>query len=155
MARLILSSCLGLVLLGSMTAIAEPAPSSDLSGLYAAEGTNPDGSPYTAVVEIVKRQDTYLVRWTQENEDQVTGVGIQQDGVLAVSYFGGAPAIVVYSVATDGRLAGQWTMGGAGRLFKETLTKVSAADVESKPAKPARPAKPASRPAASPGSISV
>jgi hypothetical protein len=155
MARLILSSCLGLVLLGSVTAIAEPSPGSDLTGVYACEGTNPDGSPYTAVVEIVKRQDTYLVRWTQENDEQVTGVGIQQDGVLAVSYFGGAPAIVVYSVATDGRLSGQWTMGGAGRLFKETLTKVSTVDVESKPVKPAKPTKPASRPASSGGSISV
>jgi hypothetical protein len=155
MARLILSSCLGLVLLGSMTAIAEPSPGSDLSGVYAAEGTNPDGSPYTAVVEIVKRQDTYLVRWTQQNDDQVMGVGIQQNGVLAVSYFGGAPAIVVYSMADDGRLNGQWTMGGAGRLFKETLTKVSAIEVETKPARPAKPAKPASRPASSGGSISI
>ncbi len=118
MARLILSSCLGLVLLGSVTAIAEPSAGSDLSGVYACEGTNPDGSPYTAVVEIVKRQDTYLVRWTQENDEQVMGVGIQQDGVLAVSYFGGAPAIVVYSVATDGRLSGQWTMGGAGQAVQ-------------------------------------
>jgi len=157
MARWILSSCLGLVLLGSVTAIAEPSPPSDLSGVYACEGTNPDGSPYTAVVEIIKRQETYLVRWTQENEDQVMGVGIQRDGVLAVSYFGGAPAIVVYSVAEDGRLAGQWTMGGAGRLFNETLTKVAAVEVESRPARPARPsqpAKPPSRPAPR-GSIDI
>jgi hypothetical protein len=156
MVRLILSSCLGLALLGSATAIAEPSPGSDLSGVYAAEGTNPDGSPYTAVVEIVKRQDTYLVRWTQQNDEQVMGVGIQQDGVLAVSYYGGAPAIVVYSVATDGKLAGQWTMGGAGRVFKETLTKVAAVDVEAKPMRPAKPAKPASRPpSSSSGSISI
>jgi hypothetical protein len=46
-------------------------------------------------------------------------------------------------------------MGGAGRLFKETLTKVSTIDVDAKPAKPARPAKPASRPASSAGSISI
>lgn len=155
MARLILSSCLGLLLLGSVTAIAEPSPSTDLSGVYAAEGTNPDGSAYAAVVEIVKRQDTYLVRWTQENDDQVTGVGIQQDGVLAVSYFGGAPAIVVYSVTAEGKLDGRWTMGGAGRLFKETLTKVSAVEVEAKPARPARPTKPASRPASSTGSLAI
>ena len=80
MARLLLSSCLGIGLLGSMTALAEPSPSS-LVGLYACEGTNPDGSPYTAVVEIVNQEDTYLVRWTQESGDQVTGVGIRQDGV--------------------------------------------------------------------------
>ena len=68
------------------------------------------------------------------------GVGIQQAGVLAVSYFGGAPAIVVYSVAAEGRLDGQWTMGGAGRLFKETLTKVSASEVQPKTPKPTKPA---------------
>jgi hypothetical protein len=153
MARLILSSCLGLLLLGSVTAIAGPSPGTDLSGLYACEGTNPDGSPYTAVVEIVKRQDTYLVRWTQENDDQVMGVGIQQDGVLAVSYFGGSPAIVVYSVTTEGRLDGQWTMGGAGRLFKETLTKVSATEVQPKAP---RPTKPAPRPtSSSPRSVTI
>src|SRR5687768_10105205 len=140
MARLILSSCLGLVLLGSVAAIAEPSPGSDLTGLYACEGTNPDGSPYTAVVEIVKRQDTYLVRWTQENNEQVMGVGIQQDGVLAVSYYGGAPAIVVYSLTADGSLTGQWTMGGAGKLFKETLTKVAVTEAQPKTPKPTRPA---------------
>ena len=154
MARLLLSSCLGLLLLGSVTAIAEPSPGSDLSGVYACEGTNPDGSPYTAVVEIVKRQDTYLVRWTQENDEQVMGVGIQQAGVLAVSYFGGAPAIVVYSVAAEGRLDGQWTMGGAGRLFKETLTKVAAVEVQPKAPKPTKPA-PRPQTPPSPSSITI
>jgi hypothetical protein len=154
MAKWVLSSCLVLLLLGSVAAIAEPSPSSDLSGLYACEGTNPDGSPYTAVVEIVKRQDTYLVRWTQENDEQVMGVGIQQDGVLAVSYFGGAPAIVVYSLAAEGRLDGQWTMGGAGRLFKETLTKVSAVEVQPKTPRPTRPA-PRPTTSSSPKSITI
>jgi hypothetical protein len=121
--------------------------------VYACEGTNPDGSPYTAVVEIVKRQDTYLVRWTQENDEQVMGVGIQQAGVLAVSYFGGAPAIVVYSVAADGRLDGQWTMGGAGKLFKETLTKVAAVEVQPKAPKPTKPAPRPTSP--SPSSITI
>ena len=56
---------------------------------------------------------------------QVMGVGIFSDGVLAVSYFGGAPAVVVYSTTSDGRLDGKWTMGGAeGLVFKETLTKM-------------------------------
>ena len=156
MAKFVLSSCLGLLLLGSVTAIADPSPGSDLTGLYACEGTNPDGSPYTAVVEIVKKQDTYLVRWTQENDEQVMGVGIQQADMLAVSYFGGSPAIVVYSVAGDGRLDGQWTMGGAGRLFKETLTKVSATETQPKTPKPVRPTKPAQRPATvAPDSITI
>jgi hypothetical protein len=151
-ARFVVSSCVGLLLLGSVTAIAEPSPGSDLSGLYSCEGTNPDGSPYTAVVEIVKRQDAYLVRWTQENDEQVMGVGILQSGMLSVSYFGGAPAIVVYSVTGDGKLDGQWTMGSAGRLFKETLTKVAASEVQ--PRTP-RPVKPASKPTSDRKSISI
>jgi hypothetical protein len=157
-ARLLLPSCLGIGLLGSMTALAEPSASS-LNGIYSCEGTNPNGSPYTAVVEIVKQEDTYLVRWTQQSGEQVTGVGIHQNGVLAVSYFGGAPAIVVYSVAGDGRLTGQWTVGDAGRLFKETLTKVAAVDVSKRPkpseSKPAKPSKPSSRPSPPRGSTSV
>ncbi len=101
------------------------APADDLSGVYACEGRNPDGSPYAAVVEIIKRQDTYVVRWTMPEDIQVTGVGIRRDGVLAVSYVGGGPAIVVYSVGEDGRLDGTWTLAGAqGAVFSETLIRV-------------------------------
>ena len=97
----------------------------DLSGVYACEGKNPDGSPYAAVVEIIKRQDTYVVRWTMPEDVQVTGVGIRSGGVLAVSYVGGGPAIVVYSVGDDGRLDGTWTLAGAqGAVFSETLIRV-------------------------------
>jgi len=101
------------------------ASADDLSGVYACEGRNPDGSPYAAVVEIVKRQDAYVVRWTMRQDVQVTGVGIRRGGVLAVSYVGGGPAIVVYSVGEAGRLDGTWTLAGAqGAVFSETLTRV-------------------------------
>jgi hypothetical protein len=119
-------------------------PGSDLSGVYSCEGRNPDGSPYTAKVEIIKRQDTYLVRWTQENNDEVLGVGIQLEGTgtLAVSYFGGSPAVVVYALHGQ-KLVGKWTMGGAGRMFDETLTKtgewVTPKPTKPSPSKPAKP----------------
>ncbi len=136
MTRLILSSAIGLLLLASLRAI-EPS-GSDLAGIYACEGTNPNGSPYKAVVEIVKQKDSYLVQWTQANSGQVVGVGLHRDGVLAVSYFGGTPAIVVYSIRSEGRLDGQWTMGGAeGDLFKETLTKLKAGQLPPQLPKPA------------------
>jgi hypothetical protein len=156
MARFLLSSCLGLLLLGAVTAVAEPTPGSDLTGVYAAEGKNPDGSPYSAVVEIVKRRDTYLVRWTQANDEKVVGVGIQREGLLSVSYFGGTPAIVVYSVGTDGRLDGQWTMGGAeGAVFTETLTKVAVGEVQPKPVNPTPTPAPKPRRSNSPRSIVI
>jgi hypothetical protein len=82
------------------------------------------------------------------NDTQVMGVGIFTDGVLAVSYFGGAPAIVVYSTTTDGRLDGKWTMGGAeGLIFKETLTKMPEGQIQ--------PHQPVKRPAPSRGRTTI
>jgi hypothetical protein len=127
-----------LALFTSVTAAAEPAPEKNLTGVYACEGKNPDGSPYQGIVEILQVRDTYLVRWTVGGEKRVVGVGIVSGGVLAVSYFGGSPALVVYSVTTDGRLDGKWTIGGAeGSVFSEMLTKIE----EAEPPKPARPGK--------------
>jgi hypothetical protein len=125
-----------LALLGPVRAAAEDAPASDFSGVYACEGMNPDGTPYAGVVEIVKLRDTYLVRWTMTDGVRVVGVGVVKAGVLAVSYFAGTPAVVVYSTETDGRLAGKWTMGGAeGLLFSETLKKIPPGQRKLKPIK--------------------
>jgi hypothetical protein len=63
--------------------------------------------------------------------------------MLSVSYFGGTPSLVVYSIGENGRLDGKWTAGGAeGELFKETLTKMP----EGAPRKPAKPTKRDARP---------
>jgi hypothetical protein len=138
MARLPRIACLLCVLFVPAAVAAEETASVDLSGTYACEGQNPDGSAYVAVVEIVRRGDTYLVRWTMPQDVQVTGVGIRSGGVLAVSYVGGGPAIVVYSVGEDGRLDGTWTLAGAqGAVFSETLTRVG--DVLVRPERPAAP----------------
>ena len=125
MVRAILFGIVIIALAGPVRAIAEEAPEKDFTGVYSCEGTNPDGRAYIGVVEILKVEDTYLVRWTMPNDTQVMGVGIFSNGVLAVSYFGGSPAVVVYATTADGRLDGKWTMGGAeGSVFKETLTKM-------------------------------
>ncbi len=94
----------------------------DIAGVYRAEGKNPDGSSYSGCAEITKVQGTFRVRWTFENGGML-GVGIYSNGVFAVSYFVGVPAIVVYKIE-DNRLVGEWTMGGAeGAKYIETLTK--------------------------------
>ena len=104
------------------------------------EGTNPDGKSYTCIVEILKTQGTYLVRWTMANNTHVVGVGIFSNGVLAVSYFGGSPAVVVYATTTDGHLDGKWTMGGAeGLIFTETLTKLAEGQQRPPAKRPAPP----------------
>jgi hypothetical protein len=119
------------------------AEAPNLVGTYSCAGTNPDQTTYEGIVEIVKNRDTYLVRWTMQDDSQVLGVGIFTGGMLSVSYFGGTPSLVVYSIGENGRLDGKWTAGGAeGEIFKETLTKMP----EGAPRKPAKPAKRDSRP---------
>ena len=130
-----------LALVGSVRVTAGQAPESDLTGVYSCEGVNPDGSPYKGMVEILKVKETYLVRWTMPNDNQVVGIGILSNGILAVSYYGGSPAIVTFSQTSEGRLDGKWTMGGAeGAVFTETLKKM--APGERKPIKRNTPGKP-------------
>jgi hypothetical protein len=121
---------------GGIVSMAAPPAQSDVAGVYRCTGVNPDGSPYEGVVEIAQVRDTYRVRWTLE-DGSIVGVGIFSNGVLAVSYFGGAPAVVVYRRDGD-RLVGEWTMGGVeGTMYGETLTKVSDVPAPRVPAEPA------------------
>jgi hypothetical protein len=125
---------------GGIGSLAAPPPPSDVAGVYSCAGTNPDGTPYEGVVEIARVRDTYRVRWTLE-DGSIIGVGIFSNGVLAVSYFGGAPAVAVYRIEGE-RLVGEWTMGGVeGTMYRETLTKMSDAPAQRVPVEPA-PRKP-------------
>jgi hypothetical protein len=121
------------VLSGAAGQSAAPAPPPDLAGSYRCSGVNPDGSPYEAVVEITKMDGTFRVEWVMDG-GSVLGVGIYSGGVFAASYFGGAPAIVVYKVDGD-RLIGEWTMGGIeGAVYTETLTKMAPGERKPPPA---------------------
>jgi hypothetical protein len=143
MVRAVLACLVIFGVAGQVCAAPEPTSAgSDLVGTYSCAGTNPDGGTYEGIVDIVKMKDTYLVRWTMQDDTQVVGVGIFAGGMLSVSYFGGTPSVVVYSIGENGRLDGQWTAGGAeGAIFKETLTKMPEGT-----RKPAKPAKRDSRP---------
>jgi len=144
MVRTALVGLVILTLVGPVFGAPESAPETNLVGVYQCEGTNPDGATYSGVVEIVKHKDTYLVRWTMPNDSQVVGVGIMNGKMLAVSYYGGTPALVVYSVVDNGRLEGKWTAGGAeGAVFKETLTRMPEGGAPPKPTK--RNSRPRSR----------
>lgn len=118
--------------------MAAQVPQPELSGVYRCNGMNPDGSAYQGVVEISKLRNTFRVRWTMD-DGSIVGVGIFSNGILAVSYFGGAPAVAVYKL--DGtNLVGEWTMGGIeGAVYKETLTRtegVAPPQIEPAPREP-------------------
>ena len=116
---------LAFIVLGGIGSWAAP-PSPDLAGVYKCAGKNPDGTAYEGFVEIRKLENTFRVRWTLQ-DSAITGVGIYSGGVFAVSYFGGAPAVVVYKVDGE-QLVGEWTMGGVeGTMYTETLTKTTEA----------------------------
>jgi hypothetical protein len=114
-----------LLAFGAIVSIAAPDSQPDLAGVYECVGTNPDGTQYQGVVQIEKTRDTFSVKWGL-SDGVVTGVGIVSDGLLAVSYFGGAPAVVLYKIEGN-RLIGHWTMGAEGTVYAETLTKSDSA----------------------------
>jgi hypothetical protein len=131
--------------LAAMGSTAAQAPNPDLAGVYRCDGKNPDGSAYQGVVEISRVKETFRVRWTMD-DGAITGVGIYSGGVLAVSYFGDAPAVVVYKVDGD-KLVGEWTMGGAeGAVYVETLTKTPGAQVPARPPSGGPPPRPRRQP---------
>lgn len=121
----------------------------DIAGVYACDGVNPQGRPYKGIVEIVKTEETFQLRWTfPQSADSALGIGIVSNGVLAVSYYGGSTAgVVVYKIDGDKKLAGEWTVVGAnGGVFKETLTRMPGHrvpnDPDHRPADRERPERP-------------
>ena len=121
MRRIVLLGVIAIAVCG-FSPMAAQSPQPELSGVYRCNGMNPDGTAYQGIVEISKLENTFRVRWTMD-DGSIIGVGIFSNGVFAVSYFGGAPAVVVYKL--DGTtLVGEWTMGGIeGTVYKETLTR--------------------------------
>ena len=96
----------------------------DIAGVYSCDGMNPAGKPYRGIVEIVRTDATYHLRWTFPQEsDAALGIGIMSNGVLAVSYYGGTTAgVVVYKIEDGNKLVGEWTVVVAdGGVYKETL----------------------------------
>ena len=125
-------------------ALSEAQTKPDIVGTYKCEGNNPNGSLYKGYVEIAAVRETYRIKWTLD-DFSVLGVGIlNDDGYFVASYFGGAPAVVIYKVDGD-RLVGEWTMGGIeGRTYREELNRTT--EAVPTPAHPPVPRQNPSRP---------
>ena len=111
---------------GLGAAAAAYAQQPNLTGRYAAEGTNPDGKPYRSFVQIEQDGDTYLVRWLErEGQPVAIGIGMVRGDWLSVSYLGGRRlGVAVYHIEKGPQLKGQWTVLGAdGSVWPETLSK--------------------------------
>ena len=119
-----------------------------LVGTYDCQGVEPDGTPYQGLVQITPNRGSYDVLWIFGSGQQYTGLGVVNGDVLAVSYFTNRPGVVAYKIEhTDKgpRLQGQWTVVGAGKVFQETLTRVTS-EVK-RPERRERPTEPRPHPA--------
>jgi TolB-like protein len=86
-----------------------------IEGQYSAIGQNPNGTTYSGIVTITKKNEAYMFMWKISNSTY-SGSGYLEGDILTVQW--GAPYPVIYRVQADGRLVGTWNNGNA----TETLT---------------------------------
>jgi hypothetical protein len=81
----------------------------DLSGVYAAEGYNPDGSAYGGTLTIDPLGSIYSLFWetgSGANTADFTGIGLAQDNRLAAAYGEDHCIVYLYQLQPDGGLEG-------------------------------------------------
>jgi len=89
----------------------------DISGTYAVDGTNPNGTTYTGTVWITHQgASRYRFKWLIDNGDRFRGTGTLKGRTISVNW--GQKYPVIYQVHDDGILEGSWANGSA----TETLT---------------------------------
>lgn len=120
-------SCVMVLLLTALPSAPVRAADDDhnLVGIYKSEGTNPDGSPYSGVVEIALHSGIFHLRWTLESGEDIYGFGIVTEHLFSVTYVAeGTPGVVVYVMEPGKPLQGRWVLAGIDGIFPETLTKI-------------------------------
>ncbi|MGE3578725.1 MAG: hypothetical protein AB7I25_09715 [Vicinamibacterales bacterium] len=125
--RALVAVFLAVLFLSVLPAHAQAPEDVDITGVYRCDGVNPQGKAYRGMVEIVRMNDAFQLRWTfPQSSDAALGIGIISNGVLAVSYYGGDLAgVVVYKINDDKPMVGEWTViGSEGGVFRETLTRL-------------------------------
>lgn len=76
-----------------------------IEGQYSAMGRNPNGTTYSGIVDITRRNDSYMFVWKIGNST-FSGVGTLEGDTLTVDW--GQQYPVIYKVQRDGRLIGLW-----------------------------------------------
>lgn len=114
---------LSLVLLVSMPALA----ANRWVGVYAAQGSNPDGTKYQAAVEVAQIPETqlYQIIWVLADGTVMAAVGFEQDGRLV---FTGTNATLFGSVKSNGD--SRWLTPGATAPLVETWKKTKYDHIE-------------------------
>jgi hypothetical protein len=113
-------------------ALAEP------TGDYQVQGKNPDGKPYTGVVQVTRTGETYSVKWNVGGTEFIgTGLGAKfigdrfqmgpaspDDTAISVGYISGNSfGMAMYFQQPDGTWQGIWTYGGSDKASLENWVK--------------------------------
>lgn len=100
----------------------------DISGYYSCSGEDAQGTRYSGITIITKKNDVYLVQWTIGLGANFVGIGIRQGDTLAVSWAtsgekGLVRGVNLYRISAGPRLSGTWaTLPGNGTTRTENLT---------------------------------
>ncbi len=86
------------------------AQTADISGVYLAEGRNPDGTAYHGTAVLAEREGAVQINWTM-NSKSYSGTGRRDGQVVVVDWGQGSP--VVYVIMPGGALHGTWADGTA------------------------------------------
>lgn len=99
------------------------ASAQSIGGMYNAEGTNLDGSPYNGTAEITLTSDTTCtIHWVTGGSTS-DGICSRNGDAFAAAYvLGDAIGLVVYKVGEDGSMQGLWTIAGKDGNGTEKLT---------------------------------
>ena len=118
----------------SSAILAEEAP--EVAGTYSCQGIDSTGTRYSGTAVIGKWGDAYFVRWRMGDRTVAIGVGLRTGNSLAVSYYGNATGVVLYTIDNQ-RLVGHWTQPGShGVVFTETLTRIPQDELHAPPTPP-------------------
>lgn len=86
-------------------------PTLDISGTYAAHGTNPNGTTYRGSVTVRRDGDHYRFVWLIASGDTYQGTGVLNGRTITVDW--GQKYPVIYNVGPNGVLTGTWNNGTA------------------------------------------
>lgn len=110
-----------LVLAAAFVSLSLAAAAQEVSGRYAVEGRNFDGSRYRGTAEIsVTSKNTCRIRWNVGSVYE--GICMRNGKTFAATYgSGGTAGLVIYEIRLDGRMEGLWTMADREGVGTETL----------------------------------
>ena len=99
-----------------------PASAQDIGGRYIVQGTGFNGQAYAGEAQISVTSDvTCEIVWNTGGQIS-QGICMRSGNVFSAAYvISGKPGMVIYTVAGDGSMQGQWTIAGSSGVGTEAL----------------------------------